>query len=324
MRRICAWCNDGGTLQADGSRLTFQNCNSLTFFLAAGTDYVDGRQPPLEGRRSARARDAADKHAARKPFADLLAAHERDYRRFLTASRLILDTSAPERAALPTDQQAQRLCPRTTPTRTERALLPIRPLPADFFLPPRLAARQLAGPVERQQQSALALRLPLQHQLPDELLACRGDQPLRVPPAHAGSDPGTNPRVPPADAGRARISARRLAPCAAGRSARKRVPGAARRSSGTRPPTPGTASTSGSITPTPATRTYLKNIAYPILKETVEFWEDHLKALPDGTLVAPLGWSPEHGPTEDGVSYDQEILWDLFTNLLRGGGRPGR
>ena len=52
------------------------------------------------------------------------------------------------------------------------------------------------------------------------------------------------------------------------------------------------------------------------MKETAEFWEDHLKALPDGTLVAPLGWSPEHGPTEDGVSYDQEILWDLFTNYF--------
>jgi alpha-L-fucosidase 2 len=63
-------------------------------------------------------------------------------------------------------------------------------------------------------------------------------------------------------------------------------------------------------------RGYLKTVAYPILKETVEFWEDHLKALPDGTLVAPMGWSPEHGPTEDGVSYDQEIVWDLFTNYL--------
>jgi alpha-L-fucosidase 2 len=61
---------------------------------------------------------------------------------------------------------------------------------------------------------------------------------------------------------------------------------------------------------------YLRSTAYPILKETVEFWEDHLKALPDGTLVAPAGWSPEHGPVEDGVSYDQEIIWDLFTNYI--------
>ncbi len=61
---------------------------------------------------------------------------------------------------------------------------------------------------------------------------------------------------------------------------------------------------------------YLKETAYPILKEVCEFWEDHLKALPDGRLVVPNGWSPEHGPEEDGVSYNQEIVWDLFTNYV--------
>lgn len=61
---------------------------------------------------------------------------------------------------------------------------------------------------------------------------------------------------------------------------------------------------------------YLRNFAYPIMKEVVEFWDDHLKRRPDGTLVAPLGWSPEHGPTEDGISHDHQIIWDLFTNYL--------
>jgi alpha-L-fucosidase 2 len=70
-------------------------------------------------------------------------------------------------------------------------------------------------------------------------------------------------------------------------------------------------------------RTFLRDRAYPILKETCEFWEDHLKALPDGTLVVPHAWSPEHGPTEDGVSYSQEIVWDLFTNYLDAGAALG-
>ncbi len=61
---------------------------------------------------------------------------------------------------------------------------------------------------------------------------------------------------------------------------------------------------------------YLKTVAYPIIKETCEFWQDHLKALPDGRLVVPNGWSPEHGPHEDGVSYNQEIVWDLFNNYV--------
>jgi alpha-L-fucosidase 2 len=63
-------------------------------------------------------------------------------------------------------------------------------------------------------------------------------------------------------------------------------------------------------------KNYLANVAYPIMKETTQFWEDHLKALPDGTLVVPNGWSPEHGPHEDGVSYNQEIVWDLFDNYV--------
>ncbi len=61
---------------------------------------------------------------------------------------------------------------------------------------------------------------------------------------------------------------------------------------------------------------YLKAVAYPIMKEICEFWEERLKALPDGTLVVPRAWSPEHGPDEDGVSYSQEIVWDLFNNYV--------
>ena len=61
---------------------------------------------------------------------------------------------------------------------------------------------------------------------------------------------------------------------------------------------------------------YLRSFGYPILKEISEFWDDHLKRRPDGTLVSPLGWSPEHGPTEDGVTHDQQIVWDLFTNYI--------
>ena len=42
-----------------------------------------------------------------------------------------------------------------------------------------------------------------------------------------------------------------------------------------------------------------------------------LVAFPDGTLVTPDGWSPEHGPLEKGVTYDQEIMWlDLFDHTI--------
>lgn len=61
---------------------------------------------------------------------------------------------------------------------------------------------------------------------------------------------------------------------------------------------------------------YLKNTAYPVIKEICEYWEDNLKKLPNGTLVVPNGWSPEHGPREDGVMHDQQLVWDLFNNYL--------
>jgi len=62
---------------------------------------------------------------------------------------------------------------------------------------------------------------------------------------------------------------------------------------------------------------FLRDVAYPIIKEVCEFWEDRLKPLPDGRLVVPNGWSPEHGPDEDGVSYNQQIVWDLFNNYVQ-------
>jgi alpha-L-fucosidase 2 len=61
---------------------------------------------------------------------------------------------------------------------------------------------------------------------------------------------------------------------------------------------------------------YLRQTAYPIIKEICEYWEDNLKTMPNGQLMVPNGWSPEHGPREDGVMMDQQLVWDLFQNYL--------
>jgi alpha-L-fucosidase 2 len=63
-------------------------------------------------------------------------------------------------------------------------------------------------------------------------------------------------------------------------------------------------------------RTYLREVAYPVLKEVCDFWEDQLVKRPDGTVVTPVGWSPEHGPWEEAVSYEQQVVYDLFTNYI--------
>jgi alpha-L-fucosidase 2 len=101
---------------------------------------------------------------------------------------------------------------------------------------------------------------------------------------------------------------------AAGPPAPARAFSAATAGSGTFPPARGTPSTWPSITPSRRTRHSCEKQGYPMVKEICQYWEDHLKKLPDGALVAPDGWSPEHGPREDGVMHDQQIIWDLFQN----------
>ena len=90
-------------------------------------------------------------------------------------------------------------------------------------------------------------------------------------------------------------------------------------------------------------REYLKTTAYPMMKEICRFWESQLKPLhtggsnfrtedrkvtpeiisrelkdvKEGTLVAPMGWSPEHGPREDGCAHDQQIVWELFHDTVQ-------
>ncbi|MBN2683968.1 MAG: glycoside hydrolase family 95 protein [Pontiellaceae bacterium] len=63
-------------------------------------------------------------------------------------------------------------------------------------------------------------------------------------------------------------------------------------------------------------KTYLSAVAYPLLKELCAFWAERLIERPDGTLVTPVGWSPEHGPEEEAVTYDIMIVYDLFSNYI--------
>ena len=71
-------------------------------------------------------------------------------------------------------------------------------------------------------------------------------------------------------------------------------------------------------------KTFLKTRGYPMLKDVAGYWEDHLVEGKNGKLITPDGWSPEHGPgmiegdrtPYPGVSYDQQIVYDLFSNCI--------
>ena len=64
-------------------------------------------------------------------------------------------------------------------------------------------------------------------------------------------------------------------------------------------------------------RKYLEEVCWPLMKGAAEFMiSTQLKERPDGTIVVKDGWSPEHGPREDGIAHDQQIMRELFRSIL--------
>ncbi len=62
---------------------------------------------------------------------------------------------------------------------------------------------------------------------------------------------------------------------------------------------------------------YLRDVCWPLMKGAAEFMiSTQLKERPDGTVVVKDGWSPEHGPREDGIAHDQQIMRQLFRGIL--------
>jgi len=62
---------------------------------------------------------------------------------------------------------------------------------------------------------------------------------------------------------------------------------------------------------------YLKDHAYPVMKEAAMFWMDYLTADENGELVSSPSYSPEHGGISGGASMDHQIVWDLFNNCVK-------
>ena len=63
-------------------------------------------------------------------------------------------------------------------------------------------------------------------------------------------------------------------------------------------------------------KAFLKQTAYPVMKDAALFWLDYLVEDENGKLVSMPSFSPEHGGISTGASMDQQIVWDLFGNLL--------
>lgn len=63
---------------------------------------------------------------------------------------------------------------------------------------------------------------------------------------------------------------------------------------------------------------YLREKIYPMLRETVRFWNDFLHEDQQAQRwVSSPSYSPEHGPISIGNTYDQSLIWQLFNDFIQ-------
>ncbi len=306
---------DGGSVEATERGVGFRECNALTLFLAAGTDYVMDEEADWRGTHPHDRLSRRLRAASAKPYQRLRAAHVNDYRSLFGRVQVDLGETPAARRALPTDQRLKAYGAEGDDTGLEALFFQFgRYLLISCSRPGSLPAN-LQGlwnhsnnpPWHSDYHTNINIQMNYWPAEPANLAECH--EPL-LELIRSQLDPW---RAATQAADEFRAGARPIRGWTARTS--HNVTGGM----GWRWNKPGNAwycqhlwehyAFSGD-------KEYLSTFAYPILKEVCEFWEDHLKALPDGRLVVPNGWSPEHGPTEDGVTYDQQLVWDLFTNYI--------
>ncbi|HEX7645344.1 MAG TPA: glycoside hydrolase family 95 protein [Burkholderiaceae bacterium] len=324
--------HEGGTMRAADGRLTFDHCNALTIILGAGTSYTPDAAKHFQGEAPLRRLSEQVDAAAARPWSDLLAQHERDFRTLFDRVRLDLGHSEPARRAMPTDARIEAY--------TERGEDP--ELEAQYF-----------------QFGRYLLISSSRDSLPANLQGLWNNS--LTPPWNSDYHTNINVQMNYWPAEPANLSelhqpffafVQSLIPVYRKTLANNASLVPAKTESGGTPSMDDTfLSASGKTVRGWTVRTesnpfgamgylwnktgnawyarhfwehytytqdrdFLRKVAYPVMKEVCLFWQDYLKPLPDGRLVAPRGWSPEHGPVEDGVMYDQEIVWDLFNNTV--------
>ena len=325
--------NEGGSVNSSDGQIHFENADSLTLLINAGTDYLNQRSRGWRG-EPPHARIAARlKAAAETPFPVLLAAHVADHQRLFNRVTLRLEgpaasteTSAPA--------HAQALAPRSEPPGSE--------------LPTGQRLRRCSQGARDPELEALVFQYgrylmiaSSRDALPANLQGLWNNA-LR-PPWRCDYHTDVNVQMNYWMADEANLGECFL-PYATWlnsiREVRKAATGAAfhvrgwtmRAENGIFGGSTWEWVESGSAWclqnlwdhyAFTGDKAYLRRLAYPMMKEVCEFWLDRLKALPDGTLVAPNGYSPEHGPREDGVSHDQQLIWDLFNNTVEAAGVLG-
>ncbi len=337
--------NEGGSVRIEGQTLVFTDCDALTLILGAGTSYVADAARRFQGEHPLPRVTAQVSAAAARPFDALRAEHEKDHRALFDRVAVDLGASAPARRALTTDERVKAYTHDGADPELEalyvqfgrylliassRDSLPanLQGLWNDSLTPPwkadyhtNINLQMNYWPAEPANLAELAR--PLHTFIRSQLPVYR--QAVADSAAWSQAHPGEKkPGIVPWDGKQAVPEESFLT------AQGKPVRGWAVRTESN------PFGATGYLWNKTANawyarhfwehyaftqdRAFLRTVAWPLMKEVCEFWLDHLKPLPDGQqkgrLVAPMGWSPEHGPVEDGVSYDQQILWDLFNNSV--------
>ncbi|HEV6964641.1 glycosyl hydrolase family 95 catalytic domain-containing protein, partial [Roseateles sp.] len=340
--------HEGGSIGIDGDALVFRGCDALTLILGAGTSFADGGAPLPR----VQAQVAA---AIARPWAELRAEHEADVAALLGRVQLDLGASPAERRSLTTDArlaaytrdggdpelealyfQFGRYLLASSSRLSSQPGLPANlqglwndsltpPWNADYHSNINLQMNYWPAEPTNLAETARPFHRFVQRLIPEwrRPVAERAAQALKDPAALPPETPPWDHSVqPPVE-----TFLRSESPQGRTASDPRPVRGWTLRTA-TNPF--GAQTYLWNMTGNAwyarhfwehyaftQDRAFLRDEAWPVLKEVGEFWEDRLVAAPDGRLVAPNGWSPEHGPIQDGVAYDQQILWDLFDNIAQ-------
>ena len=331
----------GGSVQARDGVLVFKDCDSLTLILAAGTSYVADATRGFQGEDPLPQVTAQLAAAAARPLAQLRNEHQRDFRALFERVTLDLGRSAPPRRALPTDERLARYTRDGKDPELEALFFQYgRYLLASSSrdsLPANLQGlwnNSPAPPWNSDYHTNINIEMnywPAEPAALPELAAPFFEFVRSVAPVWRGrvaeiaADARTQPRAASREAapiGQADVPPEETFLKADGTPVRgwavrtESNPFGATGYLWNKPANAWYAQHFWEHYAFTQDRAFLRDVAWPVMKEACEFWLDTLKTLPDGRIVAPQGWSPEHGPVEDGVSYDQEIVWDLFDNTV--------
>ncbi|MYM97651.1 glycoside hydrolase family 95 protein [Rugamonas sp. FT81W] len=332
--------NDGGAIAVDGNRITFTGCDAVTLILGAGTSYVLDPARKFQGEHPL-PRVTAQVSSAARPWAALLAEHQKDFDAQFKRVSVDFGAAAPARRALPTDQRIATYTAeggdpgleaqffqfgRYLLISSSRDSLPANlqglwnnsltpPWKSDYHTNINIQMNYWPAEPANLSRNALPFFALVQGVAPvyRQLVADTAAQAL----AHPESVQMAKPNLSGQAVQREETFIGNAGKPVRGWTVRTESnPFGAMGYVWNKTGNAWYAQHFWEHYAYTQDKTFLRNVAYPMMKEAVHFWQDYLKQLPDGRLVAPLGWSPEHGPIEDGVTYDQEIIWDLFNNTV--------